>query len=76
MLWKMFLKFQNYKLAFGKSKGLKIKNQRKKKNSLKIKKTRLVNFIQAKTQINIKKINQKICSLGSQKKWEEIKLVK
>lgn len=58
----MYLKFQNYKLAFGKSKELKIKNLKKKKNNLKIKKITLVKFILVKTEINVKKTNQKISS--------------
>lgn len=38
----MFLKYQNFRLVFGKSKESKARNLKKKKNNLKIKKIILV----------------------------------
>jgi hypothetical protein len=69
----MFLKSQNYRLVFGKSKESKTRNLKRKKNRWKTKKIILDNFIKAKAQTKINKINLKSSSLESQKKWEETK---
>jgi hypothetical protein len=69
----MFLKYQNYRLVFGKSKESKTRNLKRKKNRWKTKKIILDNFIKAKAQTKINKINLKNSSLESQRKWEETK---
>jgi hypothetical protein len=69
----MFLKSQNYRLVFGKSKESKTRNLKRKKNRWKNKKIILDNFIKAKAQIKINKINLKSSSLESQRKWGETK---
>ena len=69
----MFLKYQNYRLVFGKSKESKTRNLKRKKNRWKTKKIILDNFIKAKEQTKINKINLKNISLESQRKWEETK---
>jgi len=69
----MFLKYQNYRLVFGKSKESKTRNLKRKKNRWKTKKIILDNFIKAKAQTKINKINLKNISLESQRKWEETK---
>ena len=69
----MFLKSQNYKLAFGKSKESKTRNLKRKKNRWKAKKIILDNFIKAKAQTKINKINLKSILLELQRKWEETK---
>jgi hypothetical protein len=69
----MFLKSQNYRLVFGKSKESKTRNLKRKKNRWKTKKIILDNFIKAKAQTKINKINLKSSLLELQKKWGEIK---
>jgi len=69
----MFLKSQNYRLVFGKSKESKTRNLKRKKNRWKNKKIILDNFIKAKAQTKINKINLKSSLLELQRKWEETK---
>ena len=69
----MFLKYQNYRLVFGKSKESKTRNLKRKKNRWKTKKIILDNFIKAKAQTKINKINLKSSLLELQRKWGETK---